>query len=189
MKNKSPLTKNEILKEFKTRVHFNKFIIIMGIIGVVMGIATLFFFPPVSLIFIPAFGFGLIYVPLKAQKKSKEDLSSIQNDNYQVIEDRILKKDHEVTSHTDKDGYIESRDNYYIFGVKTDNSFSISEDEYKELNTGDYFYYGCINHDSFTSEYLASKWYIDPSLQPLFVPWSKDDEEIFVKKTAEIENQ
>ena len=66
---------------------------------------------------------------------------------------------------------------------------NLSEDEYEELKTGDFFYYGCINHDSFTREFLASEWYVDPSLQPLFVPWSKDDEELFVKKTAAMENQ
>ena len=189
MKTKSPLTKNEIIKDFKTGNLFIYIFIFIGIIEVGLGIAALFFFPLLSLFFIPGFGFFFIYLPLKMQKKANEDLRSIQNDNFQVIEDRILKKDHKIRSHEDKDGDLDYRDHYYIVGVKTDNSFSISEDEYEELKTGDFFYYGCINHDSFTREFLVSEWYVAPSLQPLFVPWSKDDEEIFVKKTAEIENQ
>ena len=189
MKTKSPLTKNEIIKDFKTGNLFIYFLIFIGIIGVGLGIAALFFLPLISLLFIPGFGFFFIYLPLKMQKKANEDLSSIQNDNFQVIEDRILKKDHKITSHKDKDGDLDYRDSYYIVGVKTKIPFSISEDEYKELKTGDFFYYGCINHDSFPSKYLASEWYVDPSLQPLFVPWSKDDEELFVKKTAAMENQ
>ena len=189
MKTKSPLTKNEIIKDFKTGNLFIYFFIFLGIIGVGSGIGALFFLPLLSLLFIPAFGIFFIYLPLKMQKKANEDLSSIQNDNFQVIEDRILEKDHKITSHKDKDGDLDYRDSYYIVGVKTDNSFPISEDEYKELKTGDFFYYGCINHDSFTREFLASEWYVDPSLQPLFVPWSKDDEELFVKKTAATENQ
>lgn len=189
MKTKSPLTKNEIIKDFKTGNLSIYIVIFGGIIGVGLGIAALFFLPLFSLFSIPTFGFFFIYLPLKMQKKDNEDLSSIQNDNFQVIEDRILKKDHKITSHEDKDGDLHYRDSYYIVGVKTDNSFYISEDEYKELKTGDFFYYACINHDSFTSKFLASEWYVDPSLQPLFVPWSKDDEELFVKKTAKIENQ
>ena len=113
MKTKSPLTKNEIIKDFKTGNLGIYLFIFLGIIGVGWGIAALFFFPLISLLFIPAFGFFFIYLPLKMLKKDNEDLSSIQNDNFQVIEDRILKKDHTITSHKDKDGDLDYLRKYW----------------------------------------------------------------------------
>lgn len=194
MFNQMPITKEQLLKDHEKSAGLFKIFIVIGSIIVVLCIAALIFVTisgyersPLTYLFILFFGgmFGglFVYMPSKMRKNALEGIKMIQNDNYRILEDRVLNTWEEIHHNSD---HADSC-SYYLNGIKNDHPISIQYRTYRSLKQEDTVYIVCIGSNEFTQVYPKKEWYLDTSIMDHVDPWTSLDSETFKRRRSELE--